>query len=273
MKIYFIFFLALLAQVHLQSAESTGIDAFEFLEGFLDGLNERGDINQLIKCLRDIDIIAEKIAHALELIMFGDVQEKLEGLKRLIEGVQEYINTLKPCSQGFDQLKKLFNNLQKIDLMKILRKIMQNLDMYGELITRFVEAFRKQEYKLAGKYLGQFLLKLFLTYLPLSGFSGSISVNNNKQCADTLVAAIKFFSLLKGDDGAEEKLKASGEKVDALCDAILKGTQSLSKENEVMTRVDKRALVQNFNSAPRKFNKGSHMELKKSPKEIVNTFE
>lgn len=225
MKSYFILLFVLLCHGYHPTGRNT-IDALEFLKGFLEGLNEKGDIHKLIKCLKNIDIIAEKIAHALELIMTGDIQEMLEGIRLLIEDVQEYINTIRPCAEGFDQIKKLLQHLQKVDMRKLLNKIMQNIDSYVRIITQFIEAFRKQEFKLAGKYLGQFLHKLFLTKIPspvseieLEQYLAELTKLNTKEAEEkfnSLYGALNTQGLVKSSGEIDKILSYKGRYVDAI---------------------------------------------------------
>lgn len=201
MKIY----LALLLLLPLSQAsnEHGRFNAFEFLKGFLEGLNEKGDINKLVHCIRNVDDIAEKIVHALELIITGDIREIFEGVRLLVESVQEYINTIIPCAKGFHQIIRLFKKLHRLEIRVIFHKIIQNADFYRDLIEKCIDAFRKNEYKLAGKYLGQFLFKLLLCNLhespdPLKGTGNA----NFRHYAATAAKAPNQFTLPKAPANA-----------------------------------------------------------------------
>eukprot|EP00826_Nyctotherus_ovalis_P011675 TRINITY_DN1303_c0_g1_i1.p1 TRINITY_DN1303_c0_g1~~TRINITY_DN1303_c0_g1_i1.p1 ORF type:complete len:283 (-),score=36.67 TRINITY_DN1303_c0_g1_i1:146-994(-) len=224
MKTYLVLLLLLpLSQASVQPMERGRCDAFEFLKGFLEGLNEKGDINKLIHCIRNIDDIAEKIVRALELIIAGDIREIFEGVRLLVEGVQEYINTIVPCAKGFHQIKRLFKKLQRLEIRVIFHKIIQNAEFYRNLIEKCIDTFRKKEYKLAGKHLGQLLFLLFLSDLPYSqaGLHDSpIHQNftaNFRQCA---IAAISAISQLRASKALATNLNALKEKLVSLSQCV-----------------------------------------------------
>jgi len=217
-----------------QPKERSSDDPLEFLKGFLEGLNEKGNVNKLVKCLKDIDSTAKRITYALELIITKDPQEMREGIKLLVEAVLEYVNTIKPCAEEFDQIKKLLQKLQKVDIGRILTKILQSFDQYTRIINQCIGAFRKKEFKLAGKYLGQLLNKLFLADAPSP--SALLNMKEFEQCLNEIM-----------------KLGVKGE-LSAMCDIMIKGVQGLVKENGELDE----ALLYKLGILVKKINKGHH---------------
>ena len=142
--------------------EEDGIDVAEFLKGFLEGINEQGDINELLKCANNIESIINKIIEAFELIKKKTFDSIIAGVGLLIQAVKELLAILKPCSEGFTQIKKLLEALKNISVIKIAMKILAELGTYIQLITDFISAISSDPRR-AGKDLGTVLYKLFLS--------------------------------------------------------------------------------------------------------------
>jgi predicted transcriptional regulator len=147
-------------------AEMKGFNVFDFLKGFLEGINEKGDINILLRCVKDIEKIVEKIMLALSYIMNKDPINLIKGLTLLFEAVGELLEVIRPCSDGFEQIKKLLEAFKKIDILKLVFKILSNPGPYIQDVVNCIEAFKKGDAYTAGKCLGDFLYRLFLANLP-----------------------------------------------------------------------------------------------------------
>eukprot|EP01022_Parablepharisma_sp_SALTPOND_P018570 TRINITY_DN304_c0_g1_i8.p3 TRINITY_DN304_c0_g1~~TRINITY_DN304_c0_g1_i8.p3 ORF type:complete len:467 (-),score=106.78 TRINITY_DN304_c0_g1_i8:39-1439(-) len=135
----------------------------DFLKGFLEGLNEKGDINELLKCVKNIEHIIDKIIEALEYIKKKDPTNLIKGLTMLFEAITELMNILKPCSDGFEQIKKLFEAIQHIDIVKLVFKILANPGPYIQDVMDCIDSFKRGDFHRAGKDLGDFLYRLFVT--------------------------------------------------------------------------------------------------------------
>eukprot|EP01022_Parablepharisma_sp_SALTPOND_P018568 TRINITY_DN304_c0_g1_i5.p2 TRINITY_DN304_c0_g1~~TRINITY_DN304_c0_g1_i5.p2 ORF type:complete len:610 (-),score=120.31 TRINITY_DN304_c0_g1_i5:36-1865(-) len=134
----------------------------DFLEGFLEGLNEKGDINNLLKCVKNAEHILDKIMEALEHIKKKDPSNLIKGITMLLEAVTELLNILKPCSDGFEQIKKLFEAIQHIDIVKLVFKILANPGPYIQDVMDCIDSFKRGDFHRAGKDLGDFLYRLFV---------------------------------------------------------------------------------------------------------------
>ena len=138
------------------------IDVFQFVKGFLEGINEKGDINELLKCVKDLEHIITKIIEAINYIKKMDITNLIKGITLLFEAITELLNIFKPCSEGFEQIKKLIQALSHIDIMKIIFKILANPGPYIQDVTDAIDAFQKNDGYRAGKDIGDVLYRLFL---------------------------------------------------------------------------------------------------------------
>lgn len=134
----------------------------EFIEGFLEGINEHGDIHKLLECLKEAEVIFDKILAAVEKILKMDIENIVEGIHMLIAAIKELVKVLEPCSEGFEQLKKLIDAAVKADILKIVLKIIQNPEPFIHDILDMYEMLSKGQYKQAGFDLGDLLSLIFL---------------------------------------------------------------------------------------------------------------
>lgn len=135
----------------------------EFIKGFLEGINENGNIESLMKCIKGGEEIMSKIVEAIKLIKTMDPVKVLKGVKDLVEAIKAIMKMLKPCTEGFEQLKKLLNALAHISVQNIVKKIISHPEEIIKYITQAVEGFSKNDFRLFGKAIGQMCSLLFLT--------------------------------------------------------------------------------------------------------------
>jgi hypothetical protein len=135
---------------------------FNFIKGFLEGVNEKGDVKELLKCLKDVEPLINKIIEAIQLILTMKIDNIMKGVIELVQAVTELINLLQPCSQGFEQLEKLIEAIFNTDIMKIITKIIANLPKFIEDFTTCIQAFTKGDFETAGKALGDVFFRLYL---------------------------------------------------------------------------------------------------------------
>jgi len=134
----------------------------DFVEGFLTGLNEKGDVNQLLKCVKNIEPLFYDIMEALSLILKLDLKDIMEGLSQLINAIREIIDILTPCSEGFEQLKKFGEAIRNVNLNKIIAKIIQNIAAFIKDIMECFNDYNDKDYYDFGKDLGDIMFRLFL---------------------------------------------------------------------------------------------------------------
>lgn len=137
--------------------------AFDFITGFLEGIHETKTIEDLKKCITNIDPIMAKIKQALELFLKMTFNDVVAGIKLLVEAMKELSVMLKPCLEGFTQVQKLLQAIQKADIIKIAWKIITNPSALINDVKKCIEAFKAMELKTAGKAIGDILYRIFLS--------------------------------------------------------------------------------------------------------------
>jgi len=142
--------------------QAVGDPMLDFIEGFLEGLNEKGDVNKLLECLKNIEPITLDIMEALELIMKLNYKDIIEGVGLLMKAIKELMDAMKPCSEGFEQLKKFMEAIKNFDIRKIAAKILQNIAAFMKDIAEIIEDFKEGDWYGFGKGLGDIMFRLFL---------------------------------------------------------------------------------------------------------------
>jgi hypothetical protein len=154
--------------LHILFLEEVQLEAFDvkaFLLGFLRGLNEKGDVNELMKCAKGLESVVMKIIEAIKLLQhldFKHLEDIIKGLSMLFQAITEMLEILKPCMDGFEQLKKLFEQLKHIDIMKIIMKILADPQTFIALVMDCIDAFKNNDWEKAGFCIGNLLYRLFL---------------------------------------------------------------------------------------------------------------
>eukprot|EP00829_Urostomides_striatus_P012408 TRINITY_DN3260_c0_g3_i2.p1 TRINITY_DN3260_c0_g3~~TRINITY_DN3260_c0_g3_i2.p1 ORF type:complete len:181 (+),score=48.81 TRINITY_DN3260_c0_g3_i2:67-609(+) len=161
MKGLLIFFLVFFA-VSCRTEENGGERAYDFLKGFLEGIEEKRSMEDLAKCLKDVDIIIDDIVKAFKLLLTFSFSKVVEGVKLLIASVKKFMNMLSPCSQNYTQLRKLWAEILDTDIFDIIHRIMYDPPAFIVLLEKAIKAITKGDYQAFGYNLGRVLFKLYL---------------------------------------------------------------------------------------------------------------
>jgi tetratricopeptide (TPR) repeat protein len=133
-----------------------------FLKGFFTGIEEKENIEGLLKCVKDIEGIFDEIVQAIKMIISLNPVDVIKGIGKLIAAVTKLMDMLEPCIKGHTQLEKLIEAIKNIDIKKIFEKIMKNpMGIIMQLI-QFIQAITDKEWNTAGKCFGRALKALFL---------------------------------------------------------------------------------------------------------------
>ena len=222
----------ILYRLFLEAGEQSD-PVFDFIKGFLEGLNEKGDVNELLKCLKDIEPIMNKIIEAIQLIMTMKIENIISGVVMLVQAVTDLINILQPCSAGFEQLEKLIEAIFNTDIMKIITKIMANLPKFIEDFTICVQAFLSGDFEKSGKALGDVFFRLYLNAMLdrpfnltdfeqiLEGFMAGLG--NDKLYVNTTNCLKQVPTILaKLNEAIELIKKLDWKQMDLLVEALIK---------------------------------------------------
>lgn len=160
MRAIFIVLLAVLACATEEIMEPTPPE--EFIRGFLEAIKEKKTVEDLKKCMTNMDPIFEKVRKALELFLKLTFPDILEGLKILKQAFDELKKMLDPCLKDFPQFQKLLKAIKEASLVNIAYKILWNAKTFIKDIQDAIEAFKKLDLYKAGKCIGDILEKVFL---------------------------------------------------------------------------------------------------------------
>jgi hypothetical protein len=191
----------------------------DFIKGFLEGINEKGDIEALMKCVKEGEDIMKKIIEALKLIKTLDPLKVLKGVKELVDAIKHLMNILQPCMEGFEQLKKLMNAISHVSIPKIVKKIISHPGEFIKHITQCIEGFTKKDYHLFGKALGQLCAMLFL--------------QTEQDTADMLVEFMKGFLEGLNEKGDIEKLMSCIKGGESIIKKLIEGFKLIKTMNPI----------------------------------------
>ena len=164
MKLLFLVILASVALCMLRDEEVTEPNPhfIDFVKGFLEGIKETTSPEKIMKCIEEGDHIIKQIVEALKLIKTMVPTKVMEGVKLLIAAITELFHMLKPCTETYEQLKKLIVALTHANIPKIVARILAHPGEFIKHITDIIDAIVKKNHFNAGKYFGELLYQLFL---------------------------------------------------------------------------------------------------------------
>jgi len=197
-----------------------GPTAADFIKGFLEGIDEKKSIDDMILCINSIEEVIKKIIDALELIKKFDFENIVEGISRLLAALKELSDAVRPCSNGYKVLEKLIQKIYSADYKKVLQILLQKSFILIGYISNAISCFTDQKLECAGKNVGSVLKVLFLEGLYrkptaeidairfLKGFLDGIGSTSDHKNLDkcikdieNLIEAIEkaFNAIKKGD--------------------------------------------------------------------------
>lgn len=139
----------------------------EFMTGFLEGLRVQGEIKKVLECVKGGEEIINKIITALNFLIHIDIthfNDIIKGVQMLIEVVQQIYTMIKPCAEGFAELKKLFEAIINFNVIKVVWKIIANAFTFYNDVINAINGFTNGNYAAAGKSVGDILYRIFLEY-------------------------------------------------------------------------------------------------------------
>eukprot|EP01022_Parablepharisma_sp_SALTPOND_P005276 TRINITY_DN122060_c0_g1_i1.p1 TRINITY_DN122060_c0_g1~~TRINITY_DN122060_c0_g1_i1.p1 ORF type:complete len:347 (+),score=35.83 TRINITY_DN122060_c0_g1_i1:296-1336(+) len=148
-----------LTEKHSLKEASFDFDSVTFIEGFLEGLNEKGDVNKFLKCVKNIEFIVEKIIQAIQHM---DPSNLIKDISLLLEAISELLKVLNPCAEGFEQIQRLIDAVAHADIIRLVFNVLASPQKYVQDVIDCVDAFNKSEFHRSGKDLGNILYMLFL---------------------------------------------------------------------------------------------------------------
>lgn len=252
---------------HDDSDAAVGTPAIDFVKGFLEGIGEKGDINKLLQCLKDLESIFEEIKEALEHLKHMNIQEIIKGVTLLIDAVHKFIAMIKPCTDGFEVIKKLIAAMAHPDIKKIAMHIMMHPAEFIHDITEAIGCFTAKDYHCIGKDIGDMLRLMFLTrqvgneavdFLKgfLEGLGEQGDINKLLQCLKDLESIFAKFK------EALEHLKKMK------IDEIIKGLTILFEAvTELMSML--KPCAEGFNVLKRLIEAISHPDIKRIAMKII----
>eukprot|EP00826_Nyctotherus_ovalis_P052818 TRINITY_DN676_c0_g1_i10.p1 TRINITY_DN676_c0_g1~~TRINITY_DN676_c0_g1_i10.p1 ORF type:complete len:307 (-),score=90.87 TRINITY_DN676_c0_g1_i10:140-1060(-) len=134
----------------------------KFITGFLKGIGETEPATELMKCLKDLQGSIKKIKDGLEEMKKGDFVSIMKGFRMVLEGVREILDKGSHCFEKYKVVKRLVEQMGKLELEKMFRKLMNNLGRFVLDVDFAINSFINKDYESAGKAIGDIMKFLFL---------------------------------------------------------------------------------------------------------------
>eukprot|EP00826_Nyctotherus_ovalis_P042323 TRINITY_DN4336_c0_g1_i4.p1 TRINITY_DN4336_c0_g1~~TRINITY_DN4336_c0_g1_i4.p1 ORF type:complete len:357 (+),score=44.14 TRINITY_DN4336_c0_g1_i4:43-1113(+) len=142
--------------------ECTTSDIGNFITGFLEGLNVKGDVNALLNCTKGVDKIMSDIKEALSLIVSFDFSKLIQGFQLLFNSVVNMLSMFKPCWNGFWELQDFFRAFMDTGAINMALKFYNNPAPYMQDAVYCIQNLIDGKHRDAGKNLGDFLYRLVM---------------------------------------------------------------------------------------------------------------
>ena len=189
--------------------------ALDFVKGFLTGLGETKSIEDLEKCMTNIEAIIVKIKEAFEEIKKMTMEGIIKGITDLIAAFKEIADIIKPCTTGYTVLEKLIKAIYNTDYQKILAKFLKHVFEFITWVTTAVECFNTGDYNCVGKQLGMLMKALFLD-----------ETLEAKPALDFIMG----FLIAIGDTPEEKNLEKCAKDINNLVSNIKKALEEFKKK-------------------------------------------
>eukprot|EP01022_Parablepharisma_sp_SALTPOND_P014831 TRINITY_DN205_c1_g1_i1.p1 TRINITY_DN205_c1_g1~~TRINITY_DN205_c1_g1_i1.p1 ORF type:complete len:588 (-),score=52.20 TRINITY_DN205_c1_g1_i1:3719-5482(-) len=140
----------------------------EFIRGLLMGLGEPADPSKLRSCLRDGDIILERTRNTLETLKIMNVINLTKGLHLLLETNRMLLGRLEPCMADFHVLQRLFGEVKKADIRRLVPKILKRPAPFLHYVREAMSCYIKNNSHCVGTNKGAFIKLLFFYDIDLT---------------------------------------------------------------------------------------------------------
>jgi len=202
-----------------------GPTAEDFVKGFLNGIGEKKDPGDLIKCAHKVEELIMKIHEALELILTFEIPNIIKGVTQLISAVRELNELIRPCSEGYETLKQLFFAIADADIFKVVQIIIQKSVTLMFYIINAITCYNEDKYDCLGKNLGTILKEIFLAKIngeesnPIAFLKGFIEGLGGHFNEDDFKNCVKDFqNLFEAIKKAFEAIKT--KKLDKIIEGV-----------------------------------------------------
>lgn len=140
-------------------------EAMQLVDGILAGLNVKADVEHLKVCVEKVPNIILTFKNLIEdfkKVDWKDPESIFNILSELFDTMKQLVETIKPCFQIPKDIEKLIEKFKKIDINKLLTKILGKLFELFSKVTDCLKQFELKEYRKAGKCLGDIVYMILL---------------------------------------------------------------------------------------------------------------
>ena len=180
----------------------------EFLKGFLEGIGETVDVNKLRNCMKGTEGIINRVEASVQKLTKINKDSLIKGLKMLFAAVRDFLQMLSPCAKDFGKLLKLLRSIAKVNIPRIVFKILLKPGPFVGNVRSAIECFQKKNMRCAGQSVGKILKQIF--------FRRELQPSDAEEVNLDFMAFMKGFLMGLGERPDVEKVKAclkDGEKI------------------------------------------------------------
>lgn len=145
--------------VYYSSHEENTETVLDFLKGFFDGVNQKGILDNTVKCILGSKPLIEEYVKIWELIKNFDISKINQLISLVIETVKKTVTYVYGCEGAINEIKSIITKILSINFINLLYKIFTDINTIIKIIT---EIFNTKDHYELGKVIGSLLYKLLL---------------------------------------------------------------------------------------------------------------
>lgn len=140
-------------------------DVVRLIEGFLTGINQKHNFNNIEECLKLIPEIIEIVTKIIEEFRdmdWKDIEKIISVFLKIADSFKEIILAIKPCSQTPKEFEDIINKIINVDVSKLLDKVMKNMFQLVSYITNLIKHIQEAKFYEVGLEAGSIVYLVFL---------------------------------------------------------------------------------------------------------------
>ncbi len=137
----------------------------DVVKGIFTELNQKGDVTHICDCMEQVPVLVQKVEDfitGLKNINWKDMEEVFNMFISFFDAMKEVFVSLKPCVKIPADFGVLFEKIAKIDLDKLLQRIMLHSFEIFALITDALKDLNEQNYYKFGSGIGKIMYMFLL---------------------------------------------------------------------------------------------------------------
>ena len=133
------------------------------ISGFLDGLNQGGNFNNLEECIDEIpDIIADvkNVIVLMKNLDWKNLEKIVDALMSIVDTIRRILANIKPCSKIPEDIETLIKKFKAITLGKLIDKLLHNTMQIINGVSAAIKKLGNKDFLSFGRIVGTIMFIL-----------------------------------------------------------------------------------------------------------------